>query len=160
MWHFVWIFKISLLWKIWKLVIFVRLYLFFYSSDCGPSLFSFSWYQQLLLRIEDILKKDYYSSAFNPFWKHIWDNWKCIRIKIYILREYMWKIDFFIELQCNWKSQCLKTCLLWISLEVYMNFWITAEIPIKFRSLIVPLERKLFCAGLDGNRNLEIRLCH
>lgn len=41
-----------------------------------------------------------------------------------------------------------------------MNFWITTEIPIKFRSLIVPLERKLFYAGLDGNRNLEIRLCH
>lgn len=41
-----------------------------------------------------------------------------------------------------------------------MNFWIIAEIPIKFRGLILPLERRLFCAGVSDNGNMEIRLYH
>lgn len=46
-------------------------FLFLALSDFGPSLPLFSWYQQPLLKIADILKKYYYLSAFIPFWKHI-----------------------------------------------------------------------------------------
>jgi len=36
-----------------------------------------------------------------------------------------------------------------MNLEVHANFWIIAEIPVKFRDLILPLERRLFCAVVE-----------
>lgn len=45
-----------------------------------------------------------------------------------------------------------------MNLEVHINFWIIAEIPTKFSSLRLPLEGRLFGAGLDGNRDIEISL--